>query len=158
MRPRSTSGPLAAAALVVLSACLPPPDEPYLTPVRRPDPARAHSGQGSGTIVEGKVLRQRGGDLLNALSGRTSNMRVVRRSGTCPLITLRGDRTISGDTNPIVFVDGTEMTDTCILLQINTSDVASVELYPGGFTPRPGYPASATGLILVFLMGPGDEA
>jgi len=32
-------------------------------------------------------------------------------------------------------------------------DVESVEIYPMGFTTRPGYASHAHGLILVFLLG-----
>ena len=54
---------------------------------------------------------------------------------------------------PIVYVDGARAIDTCILESLRTQDVESVELYPMGFTSRPGYASHAHGLILVFLLG-----
>jgi len=44
-------------------------------------------------------------------------------------------------------------TDTCILESLRAQDVESVEIYPMGFTTRPGYASHAHGLILVFLLG-----
>lgn len=127
--------------------------------------ARPAGNRGSVTVLTRAELRRSGGgDLLTALAGRIALMRVERRSAAspCPVITLRGDRTVIGSRNPMVFVDGTEMSDTCVLQQIRTDDVSSVEVYPGGLTQRPGYRAHANGLIVIFLVGadtvPADSA
>lgn len=110
---------------------------------------------GSGTVVSGDQLRGNGGALLDGLVGRVSNLRVDRRTaGRCPLLLLRGQRTLMGNSNPRVYVDGTSMGDTCILEQIRVAEVARVEVYPSGITHRPGYRTSPYGLVLVFLKGP----
>jgi hypothetical protein len=54
-------------------------------------------------------------------------------------------------TNPHVYVDGTRTTDTCILETLRAEDVERIEVYPQGFTTRPGYGTHANGLILVFM-------
>lgn len=152
MRPPALLPLLAAAALCACVAAAPAGE------------GAGRGNRGSVTVLTRDELRRSGGgDLLTALAGRIALMRVERRSATspCPVITLRGDRTLIGSRNPMVFVDGTEMTDTCALMQIRTDDVSLVEVYPGGLTQRPGYRASANGLILVFLVGgepPGADS
>jgi hypothetical protein len=57
-----------------------------------------------------------------------------------------------GSSRPEVYVDGTRMTDTCILDQIRSTEVKRVEIYPGGLADKAGYASSANGLIAVFLI------
>ena len=66
-------------------------------------------------------------------------------------MTLRSAVTFQGVVNPHVYVDGTRATDTCVLESLRTVDVERVEVYPQGFTTRPGYGTHAHGLILVFM-------
>jgi hypothetical protein len=110
------------------------------------------SGSRSGNVIafSGTEL-SRGTMLLESLAGRVRNMRVERRPGRCPDVTIRGQRTIMNPTYPLVYVDGTAFRETCILDQIRVSEIERVEIYPNGFTPRPGYRTSPYGLILVFL-------
>ena len=49
-----------------------------------------------------------------------------------------------GAVNPHVYVDGTRTTDTCVLDSLRTTDVERVEVYPQGFTTRPGYARTHT--------------
>ncbi|HET7233024.1 MAG TPA: hypothetical protein VFJ16_23645 [Longimicrobium sp.] len=122
-----------------------PVDAPRLVPASR-------KFAGSGTVVDDRQLGHAGGDLLTALQGRVPNLRVERIPGRrCPMVVMRGERTMNGSPDPVVYVDGTVMNDTCILSQLRASEVASVELYPGGISPRAGYGMSPNGLILVFL-------
>lgn len=107
---------------------------------------------GSAIVISGQQLWGRSGDLLSAMSGRISNMRVDRRSSGCPLVTLRGAKTIVGTSNPQVYVDGMRLSDTCILDQIRVAEVERVEVYPGGSAGRAGYRSSPYGLIAVFLV------
>ena len=78
-------------------------------------------------------------------------MRIQRSSGACPQVNLRSHATFKTVVNPHVYVDGTRITDTCILESLRTRDVESVEVYPMGYTKRPGYGTHAHGLILVFM-------
>lgn len=109
--------------------------------------------RGGATVVRGSDLMSRGGNLLDALRGRVSNMRIDRMQGRCPLITLRGQKTIIGSTDPTIYIDGTRMGDTCSLDQLQVVSVERVEVYSGGISPPPGYAPAANGTILVFLTG-----
>lgn len=102
-------------------------------------------------VLTGAALSDGGGFVLSALTGKVPNMRVRTYTGECPQITLRNHVSFEGIVNPHVYVDGTRTTDTCILETLRTNDVERVEVYPQGFTTRPGYGTHAHGLILVFL-------
>ena len=124
--------------------------------------ARRESTQGSregvffergAIILTGSALTDGSGTVLAAISGKVPNFRVQRRGNRCPEITLRNNVSFTAqeNANPDVYVDGTRATDTCILDTIRADDVDRVEVYPQGFTTRPGYGTQATGLILVFM-------
>jgi len=102
-------------------------------------------------ILTGRALTESSGSVLAAMTGKVPNLRVGRRAGQCPEITLRSNVSAQGEVNPHVYVDGTRATDTCILESLRTDDVERVEVYPQGFTTRPGYGTHAHGLILVFM-------
>ena len=140
--------PCLLAAGLALAACAAAHD---------PAPGAAPPARRGGVTVltRADLARAGGAELLAVLASRVSNIRVERRSATspCPVITLRGDRTMTGTRNPLLYVDGTEMTDTCVLTQIRTDDVEAVEIYPGGISARPGYRSHTAGLILVFMVG-----
>jgi hypothetical protein len=85
------------------------------------------------------------------MRGKVPNFRVQNHANACPEITLRNHVSFSGVVNPLVYVDGTLSTDTCILESLRSGDVERVEVYPLGFTTRPGYGRHAHGLILVFM-------
>lgn len=115
------------------------------------------SGEGGVTsrdgaiIISGVALEDGRGSVLDAMQGKVPNLRIRRHSDQCPQITLRGHVTFESIVNPHVYVDGTRTADTCILESLRVQDVASVEVYPMGFTSRPGYGTHAHGLILVFM-------
>jgi len=102
-------------------------------------------------ILTGRALTESSGSVLAAMTGKVPNLRVGRHTGQCPEITLRSAVSAQGEVNPHVYVDGTRATDTCILESLRTDDVERVEVYPQGFTTRPGYGTHAHGLILVFM-------
>lgn len=104
-----------------------------------------------GVIVTGPALQDGPGSLLAAISGKVPNFRVQRHEGQCPEIFLRNHASFRSFVNPHVYVDGTRTTDTCILESLRGGDVDRVEVYPQGFTHRPGYGTHAHGLILVFM-------
>lgn len=107
----------------------------------------ARVADGSATVVRGSELS---GNFLQSLRNRVPSMTVSERSGECPRITFRGQRSIRNQDNPAVYVDGTRMIDTCILTQISTAEVERVEVYPGGTTSRVGIQRSPFGLILIY--------
>jgi hypothetical protein len=102
-------------------------------------------------ILTGSALKDGSGTVLAAMSGKVPNFKVRRRTGRCPQITLRSFQSFEGLDNPHVYVDGTRATDTCILESLQAGDVDRVEVYPQGFTTRPGYGTHSDGLILVFM-------
>lgn len=103
------------------------------------------------TIISGIDLEDGRGSVLSAIQGKVPGLRIQRRSGRCPQISLRSHVTFQSVVNPHVYVDGTRTTDTCILESLRAEDVESVEVYPMGVTKRPGYGTHAHGLILVFM-------
>ena len=102
---------------------------------------------GSMVRIEGANLT---GNLLDGLRLRVPAMLVTTRAGECPLIMFRGQRSMTTQGNPSVYVDGTLMGDTCPLTQISTGDVLAVEVYPGGITSRAGVRRNPFGIIMVF--------
>jgi hypothetical protein len=102
-------------------------------------------------VISGVTLENEMGSIIDALVGRVPNFRVRRISGSCPQINLRSNVSFQSVTNPHVYVDGTRIADTCVLDSLRAQNVELVEIYPMGFTTRPGYATHAHGLILVFL-------
>lgn len=103
---------------------------------------------GNGTVLTSMELGNQG-ELLRAIRNGVSGMS-VRHSSSCPSIVLRGSVAQEGATNPKVYVDGTGTTNTCVLEGLRSADVERVEIYPAGYTTRPGYAPHSKGLILVF--------
>ena len=103
------------------------------------------------TIISGVTLERETGSVIDALVGRVPNFRVQKVAGSCPQISLRTHVSFQSVTDPHVYVDGTRIADTCVLESLRAQNVELVEIYPMGFTKRPGYATHAHGLILVFL-------
>jgi hypothetical protein len=139
------------AALLAACACAPPASTGHV-PMSDPDPGVRTTG-GNATVITGQDLRGGGPTLLVALTGRVNSLRVERPpSGGCPILHLRGRRTLERDMNPLVYIDGTLVGSTCALDEIRTGDIRQVEIYPGGNTTRSGYRHSPNGLLLVFTV------
>ena len=117
----------------------------------RPQARDGVSFERGAVILTGSALSDGSGTVLAAMSGKVPNFKVRRQTGRCPQVTLRSFQSFEGLDNPHVYVDGTRATDTCILETLQTADVERVEVYPQGFTNRPGYGTHADGLILVFM-------
>lgn len=144
--------PLCAAPLLALAACgpvVPSPGGP------EPDPdARAF---GRAIVMDGEDLDAHTTNLLTVLRRRIAGMQ-VSYTEQCPDVVLRSRKSIFGDNSPIVYVDGARAANTCVLDQLQPSDVSRIEVYPQGITPRSGYESHANGLILVFMRaGPEGE-
>jgi hypothetical protein len=88
--------------------------------------------------------------LEEAFRGRVPSARIV---GTpeCPQITLRRGQVPGPWSSPLVYVDGTRASGTCVLRDISPRDVERVEIYPQGVTIRPGYAVNSNGLIVIFM-------
>lgn len=114
------------------------------------DPDGGVSFDRGAVVLSGPALEDGAGSVLGAMTGKVPSLR-VHQTGGCPEITLRSYVSYVGISNPHVYVDGTRATDTCVLESLRTNDVQRVEVYPQGFTRRPGYGTHAPGLILVFM-------
>jgi len=115
------------------------------------EPAPSVSFENGAVVLTGAALTDGPGSLLATMSGKIPNFHVHRISGECPQITLRNVGNMSGVVSPHVYVDGTRATDTCVLESLRSTDVERVEVYPQGYTTRPGYGRHGPGLILVFM-------
>jgi hypothetical protein len=109
--------------------------------------AQGGAPDGSVIVVQGTELS---GTLLEGLRIRVPAMLVTERPGQCPQIIFRGQRSMATQGNPSVYLDGTLMSDTCLLSQMPASDIRSVEVYPSGNTSRPGIQRNPFGIIMVF--------
>ena len=91
--------------------------------------------------------------VLDAMRNRLPAIKIQDDPSGCPQIELRGRDAIdiNASSNPLVYVDGTRSNDTCALITLPAASVRRVEIYPLGYTPRPGYAGSGHGLILIFL-------
>ncbi|HUE76837.1 MAG TPA: Plug domain-containing protein [Longimicrobiales bacterium] len=123
----------------------------------RASPERVLDGNGVGsaggaTIVSAEELHRSNGSVLRAIMGKVPNMKVsFRDMGRCPSIAIRSFEDHYGNDFPGIYVDGTHVRDTCVLETLDARDAERVEVYPAGFTTRPGYASNNNGLILVFL-------
>jgi hypothetical protein len=113
-------------------------------------PAEPSAGvNGSTIVVRGSEIS---GTLLDGLRTRVPNMTIATQNTPCPLIFFRGPRSVRNAGNISVYVDGTQMADTCILQQMIASDVERVEIYPGGHVSEPGIQRNPNGIIMVFRL------
>lgn len=145
MRARHVASLILLAILVPMTGCAP------LRSGGRSEAMDGVSFERGAVILTGRALEAGAGSVLAAMGGRVPNFRVRRQTGQCPAITLRNNVSFQQLANPHVYVDGTRTADTCILESLRTEDVERVEVYPQGFTTRPGYGTHAPGLILVFM-------
>jgi hypothetical protein len=100
----------------------------------------------SAVVISGADMT---GNLLDGIRTRVRTMTIRRQSGACPTIMFRGTRSAERQGNPSVYVDGTLMSDTCILQQIPADDVDFVEIYPSGVSSRPNIRRNPFGVIFV---------
>jgi hypothetical protein len=112
----------------------------------RPGGTAESAGAGAATIVRGSEMN---GMLLSGLQARVPAMSVQTTSSACPRIVFRGQRSALQQGDPTVYVDGTRMQDTCILLQIPVLEVDYVEIYMGSAGRPAGLPPNPFGTILV---------
>lgn len=114
------------------------------------DPGIGVQGQDGATVVTADELARTNGSVLQAIRGKIPNMKIDLSPERCPAITLRTFKRFRGENYPQVYLDGTRAQNTCILETLAAQDVERVEVYPQGFTTRPGYSTSTHGLILLF--------
>jgi hypothetical protein len=113
--------------------------------------AQDPAARGTAIVVEGEEIQGRGQSLLRLLDERVSSMD-VSYSGPCPSIVIRGRKSIFGDNDPLIYVDGARALNTCVLNDLATDVVKRIEVYLSGVAHKPGYDSSRNGLILVFVL------
>jgi len=148
-RNRSVLPPF-ALSILVLSCTTSRPFDRSTEPGGRP----TSTTTGGAVIIRGQALSaDPGRTILDAIRRAMPQLHVSSWSqySRCPNIELRGKDSVVGSSNPDVYVDGTRTVDTCPLVTIQASETRRVEVYPLGVTPRPGYPSSGHGLILIFV-------
>jgi hypothetical protein len=109
----------------------------------------------AGTVIlTGEALSANvGWTVLDAIRRAMPQVKVSTGRGVtpCPLVELRGKDSVTGSSDPDVYVDGTRTVDTCPLMTLQAIEASRIEVYPLGVTSRPGYPSRGHGLILIFL-------
>lgn len=118
------------------------------------DENASNSGIGNAIVIDDARLEPSRGGFVTIVQSHVRGM-TVSRSGACPHIVLRaGSR--SEATEPLVYVDGQRLSDTCVLETLNVDAVDRAEVYPSGVTNRPGYHSNNGGLILIFMKDGSD--
>ena len=117
--------------------------------------ARPLSPTTGGTVIlAGEALSANPGwTVLDAIRRAMPQVKISAGRGlnACPVVELRGRDSLTGSSDPDVYVDGTRTVDTCPLVTLQAMEARRVEVYPLGVTARPGYPSSGHGLILIFV-------
>jgi hypothetical protein len=112
----------------------------------------ARPGSDAAIILDAEDFTTGSNVLLEALDQKVPTLRVNRNAGACPVVMVRGQAIGRQTGSAAVYVDGTRMRDTCILLQLQTPDVSRVELYPTAGSGPPGMIPGPGGLIVVHLV------
>ena len=110
------------------------------------DTSNASPSNSSGIVIRGSEMS---GNVLNALRTRIPSIRVTS-TGDCPRVAFRGALSVSNQPDPSIYVDGTLMSDMCVLTSVNGQDVDRVEVFSSGDTPYPTIRRNASGVILIF--------
>jgi len=147
---RSCSVPTLLAFPLLLSGCATRrPFDRSTEPGGKPLPPTTAGA----VIITGQALSaDPGRTVLDAIKRAMPQLRVSDWSRNhCPTVQLRGKDSVTGSSDPDVYVDGTRTGDTCPLVTLQATETRRIEVYPLGVTSRPGYPSSGHGLILIFV-------
>ena len=101
--------------------------------------------------------QQEGRSVLDAMRAGLPAVHIMEAGTGCPSLAMRGPNVFPGVSEPTVYLDGTPANNTCLLEELPAQQIARVEVYPMGFTPRPGYATNSSGLILLFSRRASDE-
>jgi len=138
------------AASIVLGCATNKPFDRTTEPGRRP---LSQTTAGSVILTGEDLSANPGWTVLDAIRRAMPQAKISTGRGLnpCPLIELRGRDSVTGSSDPDVYVDGTRTVDTCPLVTLQAIEASRIEIYPLGVTSRPGYPSRGHGLILIFL-------
>src|SRR5688500_11154649 len=101
------------------------------TPPERgaPNGPSAARNTGSAIVLEGSDMKGRGQTLLRLMAERVSGMS-VNYGGPCPSIQIRGRKSLFGNNDPLIYVDGARALNTCVLDDMSPYPVQRLEVYP----------------------------
>ena len=141
---------LLASSTLVLGCATSKPFDRTTEPGGRPI---SHTTAGSVILTGEDLSANPGWTVLDAIRRAMPQVKISTGRGLnpCPLIELRGRDSVTGSSDPDVYVDGTRTVDTCPLVTLQAIEASRIEIYPLGVTSRPGYPSRGHGLILIFL-------
>ncbi len=114
-------------------------------------PERERKPSGAIVFTEAQ-LSEANSPLLDLMRRRVAGVQ-IQPTALCPEVVFRGRSTVQTSSSPAIYVQGTQATNTCILAEMNTSDMSLVEIYPNGVPSRPGYRTHPYGVILIFVQG-----
>jgi len=141
--------PLLALSVLVVGCATSRTFDRSTEPGGRPLPTTT---AGSVIITGDALLADPGRTVLDAIRQAMPQLKVSGwTANRCPIVELRGKDSVTGSSDPDVYVDGTRTVDTCPLVSLPAMQTHRIEVYPLGITPRPGYPSRGHGLILIFL-------
>src|SRR5207244_5265583 len=124
-RTRSFLRPLASSTFVLCCA----PSKPF---DRTTEPGgRPLSQTAAGTVIlTGEALSANPGlTVLDAIRRAMPQVKVSTGRGLnpCPLVELRGRDSVTGNSDPDVYVDGTRTVDTCPLVTLQATEASRIE-------------------------------
>ena len=128
---------------------------PELTEDVHPDESHRERKPSGAIIFDQAQLDEANIPLLDLMRRRVAGLQ-VQSSTLCPEVVLRGRSTVQTSSSPAIYVEGMQASNTCILLEMNTSDMSRVEIYPNGVPARRGYKTHPYGVILIFVRGASD--
>ena len=115
---------------------------------------RAATPRAGGSIELRREELGTGVSLLTSLDERVVGLGVVRGGSGCPIVSMRGRRTLGATEQPAVYVNGARVHDTCLLDLIPTREVERVRVFRGAAgASAPGMIATPAGLIVVETRG-----
>lgn len=128
----------------------------------------------SSTIIDTKAMKRSGeSGVIQALSGKTSGLTIVRNSGdpgAGAFIQIRGQNTIYGDSSPLIILDGVPISNSSLgggidgvvqqsrLNDINPEDIANITVLKGAAAAAVWGTGAANGVIIIQTKrGTGDK-
>lgn len=119
----------------------------------------------SSTTIDTKAMKRSGeSGVIQGLSGKTSGLTIVRNSGdpgAGAFIQIRGQNTISGESSPLIILDGVPISNSSIgggtqgvvqqsrLNDINPDDIANITVLKGAAAAAVWGTGAANGVIII---------
>src|SRR6266700_972303 len=127
---------LLASSTIVLGCATSKPCDRTTEPGGRP---LSQTTAGSVILTGEDLSANPGWTVLDAIRRAMPQVKISTGRGLnpCPLIELRGRDSVTGSSDPDVYVDGTRTVDTCPLVTLQAIEASRIEIYPVGVTGEP---------------------